>query len=285
MKSNLLLTLAALMLSMTIFSCDNVTKEKVSDGADDLVEGVMEPASIDEIPYSTANTDITRYNDIFGGENVYKYIGEEGNAEGSTMVPRYYVINRAAFQGMIDNNPDATEFFASLGATKEDFSGSPEGFSHVSDLVFHVIRPNANGSLNNQENDSFYDYAQPCPINCNSGTGVSDQPFDAAIAISRINKYNTVYGGEDQYIEADGKKVVIPRYYAVKKADFQEVLNSTTNATLYVSLAAVEQNPVVTNTYNSDLIFHHVRPNPQGYLTSSEDQFYDVSVPCPDECN
>jgi hypothetical protein len=287
MKSNLLLTLAALMLSMTIFSCDNVTKEKVSDGADDLIEGVAEP--IDKISGVIAKSDIDMYNTIYGGENVYRFLAKD-NEKGSVILPRFYTVNRADFRDLIDSHFVGQEtFYASLAIVDKtyEFPSTASGQAHLADLIFHAKRPYTDGYLRDKgAGDYFFDNAKPCPTDCEAGTGANPgDEIDKATANTRINNFNKLYTSDIQYLTAhdssSNKSVTIARYYAISRADFQGMLNASNSEYMYVSLAA--NNPD-GNVYQTDLMIHGQNPGPQGSVSSDGD-FFDFTMPCPEECD
>lgn len=289
MKINTLWTVAILSLSVTIFGCD-AFKQKTNDGADDeMVEGVSDveddPVSL---PHATASPAITKYNSIFGGENIYRYIAKEDPA-GSVMLPRFYTINRSDFQNLLETHLTNEYFYASLAVTETDYDaeGTASGKAYLSDLIFHSTRPYATGYLRDKgANDNFFDDAQPCPVDCNPGTGANPgSELSLAVANTRVRRYNEMYGEEKLYLTAhDGgeEQVSVARYYRVNRADFQDVLNSTSSEYIFASLAAFVDEG---NNYKTDLIFHDTNPGPQGGIASSEKKFYDFMLPCPEHCD
>lgn len=288
MKSTRFINLLAIVLISMTIGCDNFSNNnKDGETADTEIEGAETPMEIDQITYETANTRISKYNDIYGGVNAYQFLGASEDPNGSVIIPRYYVINRVNFKNMLEGSTVET-IYASLSVNTQQFAASSSGYAYVSDLIFHTTKPANNGLLsNNGVGDTFYSYSEPCPVNCNPETGLGEGGTLAAnIAADSIKVYNTIYsnnGHTEEYFSSGEDKVLIPRYYSVNRADIQEVLNSTTNPELYVSLGA-EPVEGSSHTYRSDLIFHHVRPNPQGYLATSEDTFLDITKPCPDQC-
>lgn len=292
MKINTLWAIAILAVSITIFSCD-ATKQKakdaVNDAADELIEGVSDAAQDDPVKLSPddAMHAIGKYNTIFGGVDVYRYIGQESPI-GNVMLPRFYTINRTSFQNLLNEHLTNDYFYASLGITERDYSapGTASGRAYLSDLIFHSQRPYHDGYLNNQGEDTFYGGGQPCPVDCNAGTGANvGEQLTMSVAYSRVYKYNQIYGSTPLYLpahEGGEEQVMVARYYKVNRADLQDVLNSSTSEYVYASLAAYSS---TGNNHTADLIFHDTNPGPQGGIASSEKNFYDFVIPCPDQCD
>jgi len=282
--------LALLLISafcITLFSCDNANN---SDGSDDeLVEGDVELTEPSKLSRAQAAPLIEKYNEIYGGENVYRFLAKE-NLAGSVILPRFYTINRTDFQNLINNHLTQDVFYASLAIVDKtyDFEETASGKAHLADLIFHNVRPYTTGYLRNGgEEDVFFDDAQPCPTDCEAGSGSNaGDEISMSVARTRISKYNNLYSAEIQYMTAHNgseDRVEIPRYYAISRADFQGVLNTTEAEQVYVSLAAKSISE--GHIFHADLILHDTNPGQQGGIAASEEDFYDFVKPCPKQCD
>lgn len=248
--------------------------------------------SLDSIPYTTAKARVDRYINIYGKRGLQYLVGNND----SLLLPRYFVINSDSFHNLLKDLDGY--LFASLNVKeRQDVPTNPD--TAVASLIFHNIKPNENGSLNGRP-DHFYDYGNACPIDCgdtrNHG-GYNGSKVDSAQAIQRIVRYNEIYGSSNsdvRYMKRQNvlDSVLIPRYYAFDTTDISSllcVMERHNHEFFYVSIGAVPQlrdGKKIPHSYVSDLIFHDVRPDKEGLLIrQSQDNYYDVTRPCPDSCN
>ena len=243
------------------------------------------------INYNTAKNRINQYTSIYG-ETEMQYL--EGNNK-KVILPRYFVVNSYDYSNLLSDRDGV--LFASLNVkTRKDSPENPD--TAVVNLIFHDLRPNPDGSLQN-ESDHFFDFCNACPIDCDNSypdAGYDGGPVDHTKAIARINDYNHIYGEGEEIIRymkntETQDSVLIPRYYSFNVADIQgllDAMNANDHQFFYVSMGAVpqiENGVTIPNTYISDLIFHYIRPSSSGQLESHQDEFFDVTRPCPDSCD
>ena len=290
MKNHTLATcLYALLLCLGIYSCQeqpsSSTEKTKSDQQSDIE---LLPG---QIPYDTAKIRVDKYIEIYGETGMRHLTGSDSS---TVILPRYFVVNADSIGNLMKNHNG--RLFASLNV-KPGYSGSEDLEISVTNLIFHKIPPNPDGSLK-EVPDLFYDYSNACPIACGESSpsgGYNSEPVDSTEAVARINAYNNIYGQSDETVRylknaTTQDSVLIPRYYSFSKTDIVDLLGAMEeyhHQLFFVSIGAVpliENGQEVLNSYLSDLVFHYVQPGLGGHLSESGDVFFDVTRPCPDSC-
>lgn len=288
-------TYLAILLSFFIWSCQGDVKDQES-----TKYGLLTTDSTDvKISFKEADKRIKKYNYIYGKGRRYL----TGDSD-SVLLPRYFTINSDSFFKLLtDKSRIEFPLFASLDVKERKYKDST---FKVANLIFHNIRPKPDGSLNNFSNDTFIDYGNACPVDCEKpggdpeiGGGFDGEKVSKSEAKQRIEDYNKIYGLEDRYIKAPKGKdsLLIARYFDFSKDDIRELLAKMKgkHEFFYVSMGANPKEGNMDQTYVSDLIFHFKRPNKDGHLDQTverslsdgddDDDYYDVTTPCPNACD
>ena len=115
------------------------------------------------------------------------------------------------------------------------------------------------------------------------------RPVARREAIERVRKYHEIYGLQNRLLPSmqTGSNVTIPRFFMIDARAYKGILQDSTIDTIFASLGAIvdlESDPF-SSTTESDLIFHHQRPAPDGTIVDTTATFYDGGVACPIDCD
>ncbi|MEL6721509.1 MAG: hypothetical protein AAFO82_09905 [Bacteroidota bacterium] len=308
MKLNFLFVFA-LIASVTMFSCEYFQPEN----SDDCIHNGVDTCQMEVVDTTTneGGGGIPITPNIGGGDNiggngndvdirisfetanerVNKYFNITKETGPFAEVYGYHMIRKDRIAPWVNNlNDTVNTIYASLVILPVSFR---------TDLLFHLIRPNSNGTLTSYQNDDF----------------ILSDPVDGEDNETIIQAYNDLYsrqlddGESELYIQSrsENEKVLVPRYFSFNRADLDSLIahrQEYDDIEYYASWGA-ELDTATTNSkndgytyYTSDLIFHFLKPE-DGYRLrehttsitetlnvagSGGDHFYDVTVPCPKEC-
>ena len=279
-----------LSILLGLSACTNENSSVSADTEPNMLMATA-PFELLEIPPDTARSRIKRYNTVYGDQH-----RRLTSSNDHVLVPRYFVINSQNYGKLLEGDTSKT-LYASLGVKARKDKDSERDTS-IADLIFHDVRPAADGSVKDIKGN-FYDSGNACPIDCGDSYdhgGYNGASITADTAMARINRYNEIYGGAEKIVylpsanPATKDSVLLARYYSFSRSDLKQLLSimKEKHQFFYVSIGAQaeldSQDRPIPNTFVSDLIFHEVRPDAGGGLKVGDDTFYDVTRPCPRAC-
>ena len=304
MKNHRYILLSFLLISLSLLiSCDSRKSSEETDSIpreEDLtkIKSKLESGQITE---QLASERVDTFVSIYGetGMRVLKAASDCDTlcVSDSLYLPRYFIVRADSFHHLLEvAQAGGEELYASMNIKmRKDVPTNPD--TAVANLIFHQIRPDSNGTLQDTINDIYLDYGNACPIDC-GGTyaegGFNGGPVTKAEAVARVNCYNCIYGSSStgRFLSNGTDSVLIAKYYSFSQDDISNLLGAMKEKEhefFYVSMGAQAAmnsgGEKIPNKYLSDLIFHFVHPKTTGGFSGQEDEYFDITLPCPEACS